>query len=216
MKSSTRKITISAVCTAFAVIMCAMTAYLPLSFMPLFLAAFCIFTACKRGGLVYGCLCAAATVLLMFFMSGLSVKWLTLVIVFAPYGILCYFIYPFGYFKPVSAVIRIAAVVVFYNATLASVAAIVLHFPEVGSEGLNIAEWVSKLGGYAVLAVAFTAIMLSLDFMFTVLSATVLKKIPDPERKGTKQDSGKNDGQTDEKYDIFGYEINRSDSETSD
>ena len=218
MRASTQKLTTAAVCTALAVIMCAMTAYLPLSFMPLFLAAFCIFLACKRGSLAYGLLCAAATVGLMFLMSGLSVKWFALVIVFAPYGVLAYFMHRFGYFKLKSALLRGAVMLVYFNVTVGIVYVIALQVAGIGIDGLNVAEWANRLGGYALLAVLATVVLMPLDFIFSALSVVVLKKIPAPVTRLKKppistpksEQPPSDDGDRPE-YDIFGYEIKHGD-----
>lgn len=216
MKVQTKKLTTAAVCTALAVIMCAATAYLPLSFMPLYLAAFCIFLACKRGSVVYGLLCAAASIGLMFLMSGLSVKWLMFVLIFAPYGIVTVFLEKLTYFKWKTALIRAAIAIVFFNLTVGVVYLIVTNVLTVGLD-IDVNIWVSKVGGYAVLAVIATAVLVSLDFMFCALSVTVLKKIP---ANLTKAELIKQKNQTEQKsddkkeqpeYDIFGYEIKHDD-----
>ncbi len=216
MRASTQKLTTAAVCTALAVIMCAMTAYLPLSFMPLFLAAFCIFLACKRGSLAYGLLCAAATIGLMFLMSGLSAKWLALVLVFAPYGVLTYFMHKFNYFKVKSGILRGAVMLVFFNVTVGVVYIVTMRVVGVGIDGLDLAEWANMLGGYVVLAVLATAILMPLDFIFSTLSIVVLKKIPVPVTRLKKppisdvknEDKASDTANDKVEYDIFGYEIN--------
>lgn len=210
MKASTQKLTTAAVCTALAVIMCAMTAYLPLSFMPLFLAAFCIFLACKRGSLAYGILTMLATVGLMFLMAGLSVKWLALVLVFAPYSLLAYFMHRFGYFKLRTGLIRGAVMLLYFNVTVGIVYVIALRVAGIGIEGLDLVEWSNRLGGYALLAIIATVVLMPLDFIFSTLSVVVLKKIPSPVTRlkkpqasaGASEDNGEQD-----KYDIFGYEL---------
>lgn len=221
MRQSTVKLTTAAVCTALAVIMCAMTAYLPLSFMPLYLAAFCIFSACKRGGIFYGILCALASIGLMFVMTGLNVKWLLFVIMFAPYGILAYFIDKLTYFKVKTALLRVLIVLLYFNATLGAIYAIAVNVAAVGLEGVNIAEWSNVVGGYAVLAVIASAVLLPLDFIFSALSAVVLKRIPgmrekSPPPTGDEPSADKTgDGK---KYDdVFGYEIpEKSDNDDND
>lgn len=221
MKVQTKKLTTAAVCTAIAVIMCAATAYLPLSFMPLYLAAFCIFLACKRGSLPYGLLCAAATIGLMFLMSGLTVKWLMLVLIFAPYGIVTVFLDKLSYFKVKSAIIRAVIAIVFFNVTVGVVYAIVVNVLTIGID-VNISEWVGRVGGYAVFAVIATVVLVPLDFMFGTLSATVLKKIPVRLSKAEmlqqkKDEQKKRDDQPKEpEYDIFGYEICRDDNDDDD
>ncbi len=224
MNASTKKLTTAAVCTALAVIMCVFTAYLPLSFMPLFLAAFCIFLACKRGSIYYGALCAAASVGLMFLMTGLSVKWLAFVLMFAPYGILAHFIHRFNYFKVKSAIIRAVTAVVFFNATFGIVYAVTVNVLSVGIDGMNIAEWANMLGGYPVLAVVATLILMPLDFIFSTMSIVILKKIPAPvTRIKPRSDSSASPAQSVENgdggqadYDIFGYEINSAHSPAPD
>lgn len=236
MRANTQKLTTAAVCTALAVIMCVMTAYLPLSFMPLYLAAFCIFLACKRGSLPYGLLCAAASVGLMFWMTGLTVKWLTFVLIFAPYGILAFFLHRFGYLKLKHALIRLIVIVLYFNLTVGIVYIITVRVMSVGIDGLDLAEWASRVGGYAVLAVIATAVLTPLDFIFSMLSVTVLKKLPAPVTRIKLKNTNPakvsdNREQKAEKlnaeYDIFGYEINSgpggscfednsADAETSD
>ncbi len=215
MRAATKKLTTAAVCTALAVIMCLLTAYLPLSFMPLYLAAFCIFLACKRGSLPYGILCALASVGLMFLMSGLSVKWLTFVVIFAPYGILTYFLQRFSYFKPKFAALRALIAILYFNAMFGVLYAIVINVVSVGIDGMNLAEWAARLGGYPVLAVVMTVILLPLDIIFASLATVVLKKIPAPV---TRRDTDKSsaapitdaavEARSEKKYDdVFGYEI---------
>lgn len=205
MTSPAKKIAVAAVCTALAVILCAMTAYLPLSFMPLYLAAFCIFAACKKGGAAYGALTALASVGLMFLMTGLSVKWLLFVVMFAPYGIIAYFADRFTYFKLKTALLRALVAVVYFNATFGIVYAVTVWAAGVGSDGINISEWVELVGGYPVLAVIATAVLVPLDFVFSAMSRTVLRRIPGfaegkrpPASRPTESDANG--------CDVFGYE----------
>lgn len=221
MKAQTKKLTTAAVCTALAVIMCAATAYLPLSFMPLYLAAFCIFLACKRGNIVYGLLCAVASVGLMFLMSGLSVKWLMFVLIFAPYGVLALFVEKLTYFKWKTALIRAVVAIAFFNLAVGVVYLIATNVLTVGLD-IDVNIWVSKVGGYAVLAIIATVALVPLDFIFCALSVTVLKKIPANLTKAEliekkKQTEKKPDEQKSEpEYDIFGYEIRHDDDNKGD
>ncbi|MDE6201223.1 MAG: hypothetical protein K2M47_05045 [Clostridiales bacterium] len=221
MKVQTKKLTTAAVCTALAVIMCAATAYLPLSFMPLYLAAFCIFLACKRGSLPYGLLCAAASIGLMFLMSGLTVKWLMFVLIFAPYGIVAVFLEKLTYFKWKTALIRAVIAIAFFNLTVGVVYLIATNVLTVGLD-ININVWVSKVGGYAVLAVIATVVLVPLDFIFCALAITVLKKIPAnltkaelvKQKKPAEQKTDDNKDQPE--YDIFGYEIRHDENDKGD
>ncbi|MDE6029853.1 MAG: hypothetical protein K2F90_06015 [Clostridiales bacterium] len=222
MKVQTKKLTTAAVCTALAVIACAATAYLPLSFMPLLLAAFCIFLACKRGSMVYGLLCAAASIGLMFLMSGLTVKWLMLVLIFAPYGVASVPLNKLSYFKWKTALIRVVTVIAFFNLTIGVVYLIATNVLTVGLD-INVNAWVSKVGGYAVLAVIATAVLVSLDFMFYATAVTVLKKLPASltkteliKQKKAEQNSDGRAENTQPEYDIFGYEIKKGDDKKDD
>lgn len=211
--------------------MCAITVYLPMSIMPLYLAAFCIFLACKRGGVPHGILCAVATVGIMFAMSGLSVKWLFLVLMFAPYGVIASFVHKFDYFKPKRAVLRALLAAVYFNVSLGVIYLIATHVLTVGID-INFDKWTGMVGGYAVVAVIATAILLPLDFIFSTLSIFVLKRIPDagkpkkPPVSSTDDDSAAtaaDNENTDadkpadgKKYDIFGYEINDEEDKNKD
>lgn len=219
MNAATKKLTTAAVCTALAVVMCVITAYLPLSFMPLYLAAFCIFLACKRGNVYYGVLCAVATAVIMFFLQGVTVKWLTFVIMFAPYGVISSFLHKFNYFKVKSALIRVAIAAVYFNATFAAVFFIAKYFVSIGNKDINVLGWANMIGGYAVLALIATVVLLPLDFIFSTLGIVVLKKIPAPVTRLKKAPpvtpkDGDGDGD-DVELDIFGYEI-RKDNENND
>ena len=215
MKVQTKKLTTAAVCTALAVMMCAATAYLPLSFMPLYLAAFCIFLACKRGSLVYGVLCAAASVGLMFLMSGLTVKWLMFILIFAPYGILCVLLDKLAYFKVKTAVIRAAFATAYFSLTVGVVILIATNVLTVGID-ISIPEWVNKAGGYILIEVIAALVLVPLDFIFSVLSIAVLKKIPmrlsKKELPEKKKEGQADDRPQDPEYDIFGYEVKKDDN----
>lgn len=215
MRASTQKLTTAAVSTALAVILCAMSAYLPLSVMPLYFAAFCIFLAVKRGNIVYGCLCAVATVGIMFAFVGLSVKWFFLLFMFAPYGIITSFIQSFTYFKPKTGVLRGVFAILYFNLTFGLVYLVATRVATVGLD-VPITEWVGRLGGYWLLALIATVILVPLDFIFSVTSGLILKKIPAPvdrgkHARGSKSDfyaqADKNETVEEKKYDIFGYEI---------
>ncbi len=214
MRDNTRKITTAAVCTALAVLFCAMTAYLPLSITPLYLAAFCIFLACKRGNIVYGLLCLMATVGIMFAMTGLSVKWLFLVFMFAPYGIITYFIHRFTYFKAKWAVVRVIISVLYFNLALGLTYIVVTNVVTIGLD-VPILDWISHLGGYWVLAIIATVVLVPLDFIFSTLSTVILKRIPGGESVAvTKRVSGGADNGR--KFDIFGYEIDETQNKEDD
>lgn len=212
--------------------MCAVTVYLPMSVMPLYIAAFCIFLACRRGGVPHGILCAIATVGIMFAMSGLSVKWLFLAIMFAPYGVITSFAHRYDYFKPKRAVLRVLISAVYFNVTLGVIYVLATYVLTAGID-VSFDKWSTAVGGYAVVAVIATAILLPLDFIFSTLSIFVLKRLPDSDKEKKPPISPENgnadiaatavdtdkpaadapENKTDDgkKYDIFGYEIKDDD-----
>lgn len=215
MRASTQKLTTAAAATALAVIMCAMSAYLPLSIMPLYFAAFCIFLAVKRGNIVYGALSAAATVAIMFAFVGLSLKWFFLLFMFAPYGLITSFVNKFNYFKLKTALIRAVIAVAYFNLTFGLVYIVAINVATVGLD-VPVVEWVSRLGGYPILALIATVVLVPLDFIFSSMSIVILKRIPAPTAKGKgegKEAFYKNKEQS-EKYDIFGYEVKGDDAPT--
>ena len=218
MTVQTKKLTTAAATTALAVMMCAATAYLPLSFVPLYLAAFCIFLACKRGSLVYGILCALSSVGLMFLMSGLSVKWLMFALIFAPYGIFCAFIEKLNYAKARPGVLRASAVIAYYGITIGIVLLIASSVLTVNMD-ISLPEWVNKWGGYILFDLVAVLILVPLDVIFCVLSAAVLKKIPMSLDKKELLEKKTETEQADEKpkdpeVDIFGYEIKKNDEKS--
>ena len=147
--------------------------------MPLYLAAFCIFLACKRANILYGLLCAAASVGIMFAMSGLNVKWFLFLIMFAPYGIIAHFISRFSYFKVKGGLIRAVTVIVFFNLAFGAVYLIATRVLSSGLD-IDIAAYAMKLGGYPVLALVTTVILVPLDFIFCGMASVILKRIPAP------------------------------------
>ncbi len=222
MRASTKKLTTAAVCTALAVVLCALCAYLPLSVMPLYFAAFCIFLAVKRGNKIYGILSAIATVGIMFAFVGLSVKWFFLLFMFAPYGIITSFIQQFTYFKPKTGLLRGLFAILYFNLTFGLVYLVATRVATVGLD-VPIVAWVERLGGYWVLAIVATVILVPLDFIFSATAQIILKKIPAPVDRVKDADKAAFYAERDaaeKKYDIFGYEINseppQGENKTSD
>ncbi|MCX4314689.1 MAG: hypothetical protein OSJ83_12675, partial [Clostridia bacterium] len=91
----------------------------------------------------------------------------------------------------------------------------------VGTTGLDVVAWASRVGGYAVFAVIATAVLLPLDFMFTVFSDVVSKRLPIiSERKkppvGADAVAPEKTTAPESEYDIFGYEITEKGGERKD
>lgn len=173
--------------------------------MPLYFAAFCIFLACKRGSLPYGILCMLATVGIMFAMTGLSVKWLFLVFMFAPYGLLTYFIHRFTYFKVKWAVIRIVIASLYFDLMLGMVYLVVVNVASVGLD-IPLFKMIEKLGGYWTFALVANVLLIPLDFIFSTLGNVVLKRLPGG--GGVKPAKTAEERTEDERiYDIFGYAV---------
>lgn len=190
-----------------------MTAYLPLSVMPLYLAAFCIFLACKRGNIVYGVLSALATLGVMFAFVGFTLKWFALLFMFAPYGIIANFIHRFTYFRVKSGILRGVTVTLFFNITLGFIYLVATRVLTVGLD-IPVIEWADRPGGYIVFALIATLILVPLDFIFSSLSLVVLKRIPpfaDGKRKGTYSDDKPKYDNND--TDIFGYDNPQNDTD---
>lgn len=173
MTTSARKITTAAVCTAVAVICCALSAYTPLSFTTLYFASFCIFLCFDRSNVVYGLLCAAATVGLTFIMAGLSVTFFMLILIFVPYGIICAAMKKFNYrhLKKglIRAVVMLVAINVLLFLTYFTVSRLLLS-------DLPLIEWVDKFG-YPIFALIATVIFAPLDVIFTETAPIVIKRI---------------------------------------
>lgn len=102
---------------------------------------------------------------------------------------------------------------------------------------IPVLQWIDRLGGYWVLALIGTAVLVPLDFILSAMSLVVLKRLPAPtsaarskkidshdpakSEKGGGNDNplglpdadadktadGKNGEQKEKRYDIFGYEI---------
>lgn len=211
MRANTRKLTTAAVCTALAILLCVCTAYLPLSIMPLYLAALCIFLACRRSGVVYGSLCAVASVGLMFLMTGLTVKWFFFLFMFAPYGIAASFAYKLDYFRVKRGIVRGLIAAAYFNLTFGLVYIVATRVAGVGLD-VPIADWAGRLGGYYVLAIVATVVLVPLDVVFTGLSTLVLKYVPAiKDKKRRPPVTTEHGAATDEpRFDIFGYEIRDS------
>lgn len=176
MNSMAKKITTAAVSTALAVVFCVMAAYLPLSFMPLYFAAFCLYIAYKRANFVYGLLATAAAIGLTFLMSGLSGTFFMLAVMFAPYAIYAFFMDRFDYVTVKNGIIRAVAGLVFFNVCLFLVYLTATQLVAFIAN-IDIAGWAAKVGGYAVLAVIGSVLFLPLDFMFVFFSKMILKRI---------------------------------------
>lgn len=174
MTPTSRKITTAAVCTALAVICCVLSAYTPLSFMPLYFASFCIFMCFIRGNTVYGLLCAAATIGLTFVMTGLSVTFFMLVLIFAPYGVICAAMNKFNYRSLKKGLIRAAVMLVAINVLLYLTYFTVSHLL---LTDVPLLDWVDTLHGYPIFALVVTVIFAPLDVIFTETAPVVIKRV---------------------------------------
>lgn len=143
----------------------------------------------------------------MFAMSGLTVKWITFVMVFAPYGVITSFAHKFNYFDWKHAIVRVLCATVYFNVTVGCVYLIATRALTAGID-LNISGYAAKLGGYAVFAVVATVVLVPLDFIFSSLGTVVLKRLPaDREKKPGADPPITTAPPSEKQYDIFGYEI---------
>lgn len=173
--SNTRKITYTAVGAAISAVCVFLTNFGWLRVSLLMCAALCYYIIFCKCGALYGLADIAVSLLVAFFALGitpLSSAFLLDAIIFAPFSLISYLIRRLHYTKWQHALIRIAIMAVFANLALMGVwfcAKWILTIDIVGMAG--------KLGGYAVLAVIFTGLAVTFDFLFNQLSIRIIKLI---------------------------------------
>ena len=117
-----------------------------------------------------------------------------------------------------SGVLRASAVIAYFGITIGIVLLIATNVLTVGID-ISLPEWVNKFGGYILLDFVAMLVLVPLDFIFSVLSVVVLKKIPMRLAKKElleKKEAEQTDAQSKEtQYDVFGYEVKEND-ENSD
>lgn len=173
---------------------------MPLSFMPLYFASFCIYMAFVRGNAFCGFLCAGASIGLTFLMAGLSATFFFLVIIFAPYAVVCALFKKFNYRSVKTAIIRALSMIVIINGLL--YLAYFTIFKLVLTD-IPIMDWVDKMHGYAVFAVVATVIFLPLDVILTEMSPIILKRIGGGEKAQKTSRQDKQPQQQKEPLDVF-------------
>lgn len=172
MKTS-KKIAYAAVGAAVSAVCVFLTNIVPLRVTLLMLAALCYYIVLDKCGIVYGLLGIAAGLIICFAMfGGLSSAFLLTAFIFAPYAILGYFIRKLYYTKWQTALLRVGI-----TAAFANVALVAVWFTAKWITNIDIIAIASRVGGYAVLAIIFTALALVFDVLFNQLSIRLLKLI---------------------------------------
>ena len=171
-----RRVTYSAAAAAIGTVCFLVSVYLPLKIVPLAVTAFCFYLVFERCGAGYGFLTEAVTLLLDFFVSGIAVNvtFLLLAFVFVPYAPVAYLMRSLRYNKARQAAIRAVVVAAFVNLAFFCVFELVTHFV---FEGVDIPDFISRLGGYWVIVLIITPVAVSVDFLFTQMALTVGKLI---------------------------------------
>lgn len=173
MDSPARKVAYAAAAAAIATLAAIAAAYLPLTVTPYVLCAFCFYVAFLRCGWVYGFLTIAATALITFFAGGgIDSGYIMLLLIFVPYSVAAVLMKKLTYFKLGQALLRILIVAAVINVGLVCTYFTVVN---VAMGGVDVLAAMDKVGGYAVLALIATVIGAATDFLFTQLSALVLK-----------------------------------------
>lgn len=173
--SRTRKITYSAVGAAVSSLCVALTNFGWLKVSLLMFAALCYYVVACKCGALWGLADIIISMLIAFFAFGLtplSSAFLLTALVFAPYAILGYFIKKLLYTNWKTALIRVAIIIAFANLSLMCV----WFCAKWIFDGL-VTNAAAMVGGYAVLAVIFTASAVLFDFLFNQLSIRLIKLI---------------------------------------
>lgn len=171
-----RRIAYAAAAAAIASVSAIATVYLPAKILPLVIASFCFFLAYVKCGVAYGIIAAAVTASVTFLCGGFCTSLAMLAVCFFPYSLLCLALRRFSYKKPINALIRIAAAVVFANVAFAAVY-FIAKYAVLG--GMDIVGAVGGLGGFGYLFAAFivSATAAVTDVLFTMCDKVITPKI---------------------------------------
>ncbi len=170
--TNTRKITYSAVGAAVSAVCIFLTNFGWLKVSLLMAAALCYYIVAVKCGIWYGAasivvgLVVAASVGGVFGFSAFLLD----AFVFAPYAILAYCIRRLHYTKWKTALLRIVAMAAFANIALC-----LIWFCAKWLTTIDIVAIASKVGGYPLLALVFTALAVVFDFLFNQLAIRLIK-----------------------------------------
>ena len=173
--NGTRKLTYTAVGAAISAVCVFLTNFGWLKVSLLMFAALCSYIVFVKCGFLHGLADIAVSMLVAFFALGitpLSSAFLLNALIFAPFSVLCYFIRKLYYTKWQTALIRIAAMIVFANISLVCV-----WFTAKWIVTIDIVGMAANIGGYPVLALLFTFMALVFDLLFNQLSIRLCKLI---------------------------------------
>lgn len=173
-ESGSRKITYSAVGAAVAAVCVFLTNFGWLKVSLLMCAALCYYIVCVKCGFWYGVAGIAVSLLVAVCVGGvfgLSALILN-AFVFAPFALLSYAIRKLYYVRVKTAFLRLEIMAAFANVALC-----VVWFTAKWVTTIDVVAVASRVGGYPLLALIFTALTLLFDFLFNQLSIRMIKLI---------------------------------------
>lgn len=168
-RDSTRRITYSAVCVALGVVAVLLSQFTSAQVVPLILVSLCVYIAFMRCGAVYGAITAAATVLVAFFVCGISLTFVFLCALFVPYAVAAFLMKRLTYAKTYQAIIRIII-----TAVLFCVSVILTVYLTDFVVGTRIGDLMDTIGKIPT-ALIITVVTLPVDPFFYFASSKILK-----------------------------------------
>ncbi len=171
MSSLSRRIAYSATFTAISVAAILISRFVPITVTALLVCAVCYFLSFTVCGLGYGLLTIAASLLTAFLLGGISTVFIFDGLLFAPYSLIAYFMKKLPY-RGLYAAIRIAIVLIFINAVFA-----IIYFALTGQVSYDFGALTKRLGGYAVVAAAVSAVAVATDYLVCQATEYLLKRI---------------------------------------
>lgn len=169
-----RKITYSAVGAAIAAILVVLTNFGWLKVSLLMGAALSYYIVMDKCGVWYGLATVLVSLIVAVSLGGVMSFSAFILdgLIFAPFAVLSYFIRKLYYTNWKTALLRLGIMIVFANLSLCAV-----WFTAEWITTVKIGYICSRLGGYPILALVFTAMALVFDFLFNQLSYRVVKLI---------------------------------------
>ena len=168
-RDATRRVTYSAVCTAIAVSVILISQFSPMRIVPLILASLAFYIAFVRCGVIYGAVTVAVSVIICFFVSGITTTFLFLCIVFAPYALIAFFMRKLSYRVMWQAVVRLAVTAAFFAVCFVVMVLLVDYIA--GTSLMALIEKIGKVWAGVIIVVA----ALPVDFFFCYASDRIIK-----------------------------------------
>ncbi len=170
-RDKSRKITYTAVCVAIAVISVLLSQFTPARIVPLILCSLAFYIALTRCGIIYGAISIIAGVSICFFISGVTATFLFLIIVFAPYSLLAFFMRKLSYSVTAQLLLRLAISAVFFAVAFV---VMMLVFDKIAGTSLSVLiDKIGKVWAGIMLVVA----VLPVDLFFSYGAERILKNL---------------------------------------